>query len=137
MLPLRFPRLYFFDPATAGDTRTHDRAAEAERAARRLRCAACRHPVTRDDERIAMAGTHLHTCTNPHGLVFRIGCFRRAPGCREAGPPTRAHTWFAGYAWRVGLCAGCAAHLGWHYAGAAGEFYGLILDRLVEDASGD
>ncbi len=83
-----------------------------------------------------MGGCHEHTFTNPGGWVYRIGCFRRAPGCAQAGEFTEAYSWFPGQAWRYALCAGCRTHLGWVYRQAGGEaseaeFYGLILDRLV------
>jgi hypothetical protein len=32
------------------------------------------------------------------------------------------------------LCGGCRTHLGWAFRGKLPEFYGLILDRLVEAA---
>jgi hypothetical protein len=96
-----------------------------------LLCFACGHPITSESERIAAGGAHEHTFTNPGGWVYRIGCFRRAPGCAQAGEFTGEYSWFPGQAWRYALCAGCRAHLGWAFRGAQPEFYGLILDRLV------
>ena len=63
--------------------------------------------------------------------MYRIGCFRRAPGCAQAGEPTFEYTWFPGHSWRLALCAGCRAHLGWAFQGGQDAFFGLILDRLV------
>lgn len=105
-------------------------AADRVKEEKRLFCAQCRNPVTRQDERIPVNGAHEHTCTNPHGFTFRIGCFREANGCAALGEATPEHTWFAGYAWKVALCANCGVQLGWRYQ-AADRFHGLILDRLT------
>ncbi len=105
---------------------------DADALAPRLCCRACGEPITEPDARIQMAGRHHHRCTNPLGHRFEIGCFAHAAGCRCLGPATREHTWFAGYGWRIALCSGCGNHLGWRYESVASEFYGLILDQLVE-----
>ena len=97
----------------------------------RLVCAACGHDVTEDTAAIEVSGNHTHTCTNPEGITFRIGCFAYAAGCRMAGSTTFAHTWFAGYQWRHALCDRCQTHLGWQFIGAENKFFGLILNRLV------
>jgi hypothetical protein len=93
-------------------------------------CRACRHAVTREEERIAMGSAHRHTFANPSGIVFEIGCFRNAPGCAAVGPLSAEFTWFAGYSWQIGVCAACRLHLGWRFVGAD-RFFGLILDRLI------
>ena len=100
-----------------------------------IRCARCAQPVSTADQRIAQAGAHEHRFDNPAGIRYRIGCFRRAPGCRAVGEATLAWTWFPGHAWSVAVCIKCATHLGWFYGpGDSGEaFYGLILDRLAEE----
>jgi hypothetical protein len=98
---------------------------------RRLYCAACRHPITHQDERISVQGGIEHVFTNPYGLTFRIACFREAAGCRETGVATAEHTWFRGYRWRIALCGACGVHLGWSYASGADRFHGLIVDRLT------
>jgi len=104
---------------------------------RALLCAGCRLRVTGSSERIAEGGSHEHTFSNPSGFSFHIGCFRSAPGCEQLGSPTEAWTWFPGHAWRVAVCRGCGAHLGWEYRprGGGEGFYGLILARLVEEPS--
>jgi len=123
----------FFDPARAGATETRTRARPDRKTAleKRLLCAACRLPVTDPDQRIAMLGAHAHSCVNPHGLTFHIGCFRAAPGCAAVGAATTEHTWFPGYAWRIGVCARCGTHLGWRFEGQNGGFYGLIVRQLL------
>jgi hypothetical protein len=103
---------------------------------RQIVCNACGHPITSEDERIGMQGAHEHTCVNPHGLVFRIGCFAAAPGCRAMGVPTTDFTWFAGFAWCYALCGGCGTLLGWFYRGAGSSFFGLILDRIGSAETG-
>jgi hypothetical protein len=40
-----------------------------------------------------------------------------------------------GYRWQLAYCRGCAAHLGWGFVGGAGRFFGLILERLIDDPS--
>jgi hypothetical protein len=95
-------------------------------------CRQCQHPVTRRQEAIAMEGSHTHTFANPHGVVFEIGCFREANGCRQIGPSTDEFTWFRGYEWRIAICHGCAVHLGWRFTSPGrAAFHALILDRLI------
>jgi hypothetical protein len=111
-------------------------ALDEERAAggsnRRIVCAACRHPITAERNRIEVNGAAEHTCVNPHGLTFHIACFDVAPGCRSVGVPTTDFTWFRGFAWSYALCGACAILLGWRYQGtAAASFFGLIVNRLV------
>lgn len=123
--------LLFFEPARERDARAQEHAdANAEREWR-LFCAHCRHAVTDQAQRIAMLGAHAHTCTNPRGLTFHLGCFREAPGVVAAGPATTEHTWFPGYAWRIAACARCGVHLGWCFEGTADGFYGLITRQLT------
>ena len=96
-------------------------------------CRGCLYPITRAKERIAVNGAHRHTFANPHGIVFEIGCFKKASGCAAVGPASAEFTWFAGYRWRAGLCLACLTHLGWVFSAAGGDgFHGLILDRLIE-----
>jgi hypothetical protein len=97
-----------------------------------LRCAACGHPVTRSAERIAVNGEHRHVCVNPHGIAYDIGCFRSAPGVRAEGSPTTGFTWFEGWAWQVGWCRSCGAHLGWWFSRGSERFAGLVVRRLRE-----
>ena len=96
-------------------------------------CRQCQQAITKPAERIAMQGSHRHTFANPHGIVFEIGCFRRVKGCGYAGAASDEFSWFAGYSWRVCLCAMCLTHLGWMFSRMGSDtFHGLILDRLIE-----
>lgn len=128
---------YLFDSAGMADfgrlVDTARREDEAEKKERRLRCAACRRLITRVDERIAVQGGHEHTCTNPHGIVYRFGCFRNAEGCVRVGELTAEWSWFRGFKWAIALCAGCRVHVGWYFQGPNGEgFHGLVLNRLMQ-----
>ena len=96
-----------------------------------LVCAACSATVTHENARIAHNGCHEHTFFNPHGIVYEIGCFEPAPGCRDISPPSAEFTWFPGYRWCVSHCSRCQAHLGWHFVANEHGFYGLILNRLA------
>jgi hypothetical protein len=95
-----------------------------------LVCASCGHPITRESERIEVDGSHESVRVNLAGMLFRIGCFARAPGCRAVGESSTHWTWFPGYAWQVVVCARCADHLGWAFRSEGGRFWGLVLDRL-------
>lgn len=115
---------------TPPSAETRPRGAKSAAPEPLIRCRACRHAVTRSAERIAKGSAHRHTFANPSGIVFEIGCFRDAPGCEAVGAPSTEFTWFAGYAWQIGVCAACRIHLGWRFS-AADRFFGLILDRLI------
>jgi hypothetical protein len=97
-----------------------------------LICAFCRHPITSLAFRIDVHGAHRHTFANPYGMIFRIGCFSEAPGCRPVGAPSSEFAWFSGHDWQVSLCTRCGLHLGWRFTSAATSFHGLILDRLQD-----
>jgi len=100
----------------------------------------CGHPITELAHRIEMAGRHAHTCVNPAGFVFHIGCFAAAPGCVAVGSWSSEYAWFAGYAWQVACCGRCSMHLGWAFAPERSPqsertFHGLIVDRLRTPSS--
>jgi hypothetical protein len=100
----------------------------------RLVCRLCHGPVTSRGDAIEVEGRHQHTFFNPAGMLFEIGCFGAAPGCRVSGQPTAEFAWFAGYRWQYASCRSCDAHLGWFFSGGAGHaFHGLIVARLVEE----
>jgi hypothetical protein len=87
--------------------------------------------VTTTAERRTVSGSHEHTFANPHGFVFRIGCFAEAT-CVPVEDPSTYWTWFPGYGWQVELCRSCGQHLGWLFRNEEDRFHGLVLDRLVE-----
>lgn len=119
---------------------THDEdldARESGGAGAGLVCAACRHRITGQRDRIRVKDRHEHTFVNPGGFVYHIGCFGQAPGCVLVGTPSAELTWFAGYVWTVAHCRGCSRHLGWQFRSDSARFYGLVLDRLVEEAEDD
>ena len=106
---------------------------ETRKAEPQILCRRCLHAVTRDRERISVDGAHRHTFATPHGVVFEIACFNRAPGCAPVGPASAEFSWFSGCTWRVALCVACLTHLGWVFRSpGGGSFCGLILDRLIE-----
>ncbi len=121
-------------PPGRGDSKSEALAADdtEEKTMRRVLCRECLHPVTREEDRTEVHGAHQHTFANPSGMVFTIGCFKAAEGCGAAGSPSDEFTWFRGYAWRVAVCTGCLAHLGWLFTAPSGAaFWGLILDHLI------
>jgi hypothetical protein len=133
MAPVLVPPLLFFDPLGREKKRQTGKALPDARPEKekRLFCAACRHPVTHQDERISVQGGHEHRFTNPQGITYQIGCFREAAGCAAIGEATLEYTWFRGYAWRIALCAHCRAHLGWRFQTEGEYFHGLITGRLT------
>jgi len=128
--PLQLLRSQGAPPAKDGLLAKRQRAA-GTKPERAVVCARCRHEVTADGARIPVAGAHEHRFVNPHGFVFDVQCFRAAPGCDVAGPPTSDFSWFPGFAWSIAYCGGCAAHLGWRFEGHGSEFFALIKDRLA------
>jgi len=101
-----------------------------------LLCRQCLQIITSTSEMIEVSGFHQHTFANPEGIIFEIGCFRKAIGCWYIGPATEEFTWFKGFQWKVAVCSRCLIHLGWLYYGNE-SFHGLILDRLVRSAEND
>jgi hypothetical protein len=127
------PALLLFDPITKEHSKEKTKAKPdaKPKKEKRLFCAACRHPITHQDQRIIVQGGHEHTFTNPQGITYHIGCFREAAGCAVAGEATTEFTWFSGYAWRIATCTHCQTHLGWCFQSGADYFHGLIVDRLI------
>ena len=117
-----------------GAVKEKPREKEAETEEPFLLCCECLHPIASKSAKIAVGGAHQHTCANPHGLVFDIGCFKAAEGCAPVGASMDEFTWFSGYRWRVALCRSCMMHIGWQFTAASGggRFFGLILDHLID-----
>ena len=95
-----------------------------------LVCKSCRYPITRKNDRIEVNEKNEHVFTNPHGYIFHIGCFAKAPGCIIYGEETAHFTWFSGYSWRVALCGHCTTLLGWFFRSKNAQFFGLILEKI-------
>lgn len=125
-----WPNVFLFDAGTGAAVSDAPRLDEADGHA--LLCRTCGHPVAKNQDRIAMNGKHLHTVFNPAGILFEVGCFALAPGCRFEGEFTPEFTWFPGYPWRFAFCRQCGAHLGWDYRNDTGGFVGLIMAELRE-----
>ena len=132
-MELAHPGLVFFDPESERRRETRVTAeTRVEEDDERLVCARCGHTITHRAARIAVSGEHLHTCRNPHGFEFCIGCFRAAPGCKSESWATAEHSWFKGYRWSIASCAQCDRHIGWRFSAPGDAFFGLILDRLAQ-----
>lgn len=97
-----------------------------------LICRTCGQPIAHHRDRISVGGTHVHALFNPMGVLFEVGCFAHASGCRFEGEFTFEFTWFPGHAWRFAFCRQCGTHLGWEYRGRTDGFVGLIMTELRE-----
>ncbi len=98
---------------------------------KKILCGNCFQTITSPEEMIERNGAHQHTFVNPHGVVFTIGCYRAAAGCRPTGPVSDEFSWFKSFTWQIGICEKCLTHLGWHFLSKNDTFFGLILDRLI------
>ncbi len=98
-------------------------------------CVRCGALITRGRWEMSLNGGHEHVVFNPAGLVFRVLCFRDAPGAGPQGVASGVFTWFQGYRWRLAMCRACDAHLGWRYEGSAEPrvFFGLIKEALTTE----
>ncbi|MDX1518899.1 MAG: cereblon family protein [Gammaproteobacteria bacterium] len=125
---VNFFRCNLFDAATRKLRKPKPRKAD-ENSDQKLLCRICEQAVSSENNRIPVNASHDHTCINPAGIEFHIGCFDQAPGCAPVGPASFEHTWFAGHAWQVTVCKNCHEHLGWYFRNST-SFYGLILNKL-------
>lgn len=93
-----------------------------------LRCRECALPVA-DPREIFKLGEGPQLYLNPHGILHEVVLVGTARNLLLVGDATLEHTWFAGYAWRIALCARCHSHLGWRYEAADARsppiFFGL------------
>ncbi len=94
-------------------------------------CGFCQSSITDTRNRIAMNGSHSHIFANPHGLVFEIGCYKRATGCLTSLEASPEFSWFSGYLWKIALCSNCSNHLGWYFFSNTSSFFGLIQENLI------
>jgi len=118
-------------PGSSADTDLREKEDDA------IYCAACGHLVTRTRWAFDINGGHEHMFFNPAGIVFRVLCFREAPGAAETGDASDQFTWFKGYDWRLAICNGCGDQLGWRFEGASENdsepaiFFALIKGKLT------
>ncbi len=127
-------------PARLGETPGQEEAdAPATRPGARWRCASCAQVIASPEDGLAIGGHHEHAFCNPHGYLYRVGCFGEARGLAPVGEETLAWSWFAGFAWTIMVCGVCDTHLGWRYRASSGGrvFFGLILDRLALGEASD
>lgn len=95
-------------------------------------CGNCFQTITNISERMTVQGAHQHAFANPQGVIFEIGCYRRADGCRYSGIPTSEWSWFRGFSWRFAICGKCLLQVGWFFSSKSDVgFNGLIINRLV------
>jgi hypothetical protein len=133
--PKRFRHLFRPDPRPereGGDSLAAPHDKPSVSSGDGIVCRQCLHGITSTAARMVVNGAHAHTFANPEGIVFEIGCYRHAWGCVHVGPASPQFTWFAGYVWRIAVCANCHVHLGWRFSAAKGHFFhGLITSRLI------
>ena len=107
-------------------------------------CRLCGQQLARVTDQMSFDGSHQHRFINPHGFEFYIRLFAGAPGVTATGESTDHFSWFVGYAWQIGYCRKCQAHLGWTFKsiGAPGpgepaDFTGLVTNQieLTDDKS--
>lgn len=103
--------------------------------ARFLRCRECALPVA-DPREVFKLGEGPQLYLNPHGILHEVLLVRAARNLLLVGDATIEHTWFAGYAWCIALCARCRSHLGWRYeatdARSPPVFFGLRRAAIAE-----
>jgi uncharacterized protein YlaI len=134
---LAMPLFYLFRdspelPQGKNTTQIRTSKAPKENPEETLICRECRQIIARPADRIRVEGSFRHTFSNPHGIVYEIGCFQSVIGCGVVGPPSNEFAWFKGYTWHILICIGCQVHMGWSFSsGTINSFYGLILDRLI------
>ncbi len=120
-------------PGGTSDSQFKDE--EREQQGSRWLCVSCNAIVADDDDGISLVGRpDIEVHTNPAGISFALKAFGQA-AVRVYGAAYPAFSWYPGYAWRIAVCFGCSAHLGWRYdkvTGADGPptFYGLDVARL-------
>jgi hypothetical protein len=102
------------------------------------RCGGCGSLITLSDQRLTIEGKSRHSFVNPSGIEFDFHSFSSCSGAIALGDATEAHTWFAGYRWRIALCRTCGLHMGWHYEALfrserPREFWGILVANLVAE----
>lgn len=133
--PNRYRHLFRPDPKSkkaGGDALTAANDKTTASTGDGIVCRQCLQGITSTAERTMINGAYAQTFANPEGIVFEITCYRHAWGCVYVGPSSPQFTWFAGYVWRIAVCANCHVHLGWRFSTGKGHFFhGLITNRLI------
>jgi len=93
-------------------------------------CKLCGYRITSESAKIMVNNSHVHTCTNPAGIIYTFGCFQDAPGITATGTASSEYTWFTGYSWQILVCSNCNEHLGWLFRNGD-IFFALIVDKLT------
>ncbi len=119
-----------YEGGTSSDTVSREESRPEEKDEEGLFCYKCGHFITSRKSAIKITEQHHHTFFNPAGVIYEIGCFSDAAGCIQYGPFSSEFSWFAGYMWRLSLCAVCTTHLGWLFSSGDSSFYGLIIKNL-------
>ena len=105
-----------------------------------LICRSCGLHVASEFALVEIQGRPFRsTYRNPFGLEFEILTVERVSNLLLTSEPTREHSWFPGYAWRMASCSHCLTHLGWQFAATRpalmpASFYGLWAEKLVSQA---
>ena len=105
------------DPTS--DVRTNPSDDETElarpRSVRWVVCRDCSNAIAREDWILSSESDAPLFFSNPHGRAFHLLLATHAPGMLSDPSFTTEHTWFAGYAWSIGVCKSCRQHLGWQF----------------------
>lgn len=117
-------------PGGATDEVVDEETESSEEEEKAVLCAECGHEITSHRHKFSKDGGFEHSFVNPAGIMYRVGCFREAPGVGPTGRESDEFSWFDGYTWQVVVCKDCMTHLGWSYWSDEDSFYGLILPRL-------
>jgi hypothetical protein len=102
------------------------------------KCSGCHRVITHSDKLLQISGKIKHSFVNPAGVECDFYTFSTCPGAVAVGSGTTLHSWFVGYAWRMGFCGECGRHLGWYYEGVSESarphnFWGVLLSGLIAE----
>jgi hypothetical protein len=99
-----------------------------------FRCRECGSYITDSGLTTKIHGVAEHSFVNPSGMQCD---FITVAACRNvyADPQLYVeHSWFAGYGWRIAVCARCGSHLGWKYDAVKNltprEFFGILIHAV-------
>ena len=96
-------------------------------------CARCAGRLAHETWVLASNAERPLVFANPMGSAFELILVSKVVGVAFEPHATLEHTWFQGYAWRIGWCERCGGHVGWHFGaspGRQGDFVGLSRAAL-------